>query len=186
MRADALVRRRLLIDAATELFRTTNPAEVTLEAVAKKAGVGIATLYRNFADREELMVECAASALRRAVTIAQQALADFDADPAAAWEGFVRGLVDLGVGPLIPALAPEHLTELPPTVSTVRDELASATSDLLGHAQQAGLADPMLSGAQFMAQLIVITRPPISGVLDLDPQVTDRLVTALLLPPRDR
>ena len=42
------------------------------------------------------------------------------------------------------------------------------------------------SGAQFMAQLIVITRPPISGVLDLDPQVTDRLVTALLLPPRDR
>lgn len=117
MRADALVRRRLLIDAATELFRTTNPAEVTLEAVAKKAGVGIATLYRNFADREEL---------------------------------------------------------------------ASATSDLLGHAQQAGLADPMLSGAQFMAQLIVITRPPISGVLDLDPQVTDRLVTALLLPPRDR
>jgi len=183
MRADALVRRRLLIDAATELFCTTHPAEVTLEAVAKKAGVGIATLYRNFADREELMVECAASALRRAVTVAQQALADFADDPAAAWEGFVRGLVDLGVGPLVPALAPEHLTELPPAVNAVRDELAGSISDLLSRAQEAGLADPSLTGPQFMAQLIVITRPPISGVLDLDPDVTDRLVTALLLPP---
>jgi len=183
MRADALVRRRLLIDAATELFCTTHPAEVTLEAVAKKAGVGIATLYRNFADREELMVECAASALRRAVTVAQQALADFADDPAAAWEGFVRGLVDLGVGPLVPALAPEHLTELPPAVNAVRDELAGSISNLLSRAQEAGLADPSLTGPQFMAQLIVITRPPISGVIDLDPDVTDRLVTALLLPP---
>lgn len=183
MRADALARRRLLIDAATELFRTTHPAEVTLEAVARKAGVGIATLYRNFADREELMVECAATALRRAVTIAADALEAFGNDPAAAWEGFVRGLVDLGVGPLVPALAPEHLTELPPAVNAVRDELASATAELLRRAQEAGLADPALTGAQFMAQLIVVTRPPISGVLDLDPDVTDRLVTALLLPP---
>lgn len=119
MRADALARRRQLIDAATDLFCTTHPGEVTLEAVAKKAGVGIATLYRNFADREELMVECASTALGRAVDIAHGALADFAADPAAAWEGFVRGLVDLGVGPLVPALAPAHLTELPPRPSTV-------------------------------------------------------------------
>lgn len=183
MRADALARRRQLIDAATDLFCTTHPGEVTLEAVAKKAGVGIATLYRNFADREELMVECASTALGRAVDIAHGALADFAADPAAGWEGFVRGLVDLGVGPLVPALAPAHLTELPPSVNRVRDHLASATAELLRRAQEAGLADPSLTGAQFMAQLIVITRPPITGVLDLDPDVTDRLVTALLIPP---
>ena len=67
-----------------------------------------------------------------------------------------------------------------------RDQLAAATADLLSRAQEAGLVDPSLSGGQFMAQLIVITRPPISGVLDLDPDVTDRLVTSLLLPPGAR
>ncbi len=53
-RADALRNRRRLVDAARHLF-TAADQPVALEAVARSAGVGIGTLYRHFATREELV-----------------------------------------------------------------------------------------------------------------------------------
>ena len=52
-RTDSLRNRERLIDAATEIFSAGGP-QASLEAVARKAGVGIATLYRHFPTREAL------------------------------------------------------------------------------------------------------------------------------------
>ena len=53
LRADAQRNRDRLIETALDAF-TTEGAEVTLESIAKRAGVGIGTLYRHFPTREAL------------------------------------------------------------------------------------------------------------------------------------
>jgi AcrR family transcriptional regulator len=53
-RADAQRNRQRLIDVAHRAF-TTGDGKVSLEAVAKEAGVGIGTLYRHFPTREALV-----------------------------------------------------------------------------------------------------------------------------------
>jgi AcrR family transcriptional regulator len=52
-RADSIRNRERLMKAAAEVFRKGG-AEASLEAVAKRAGVGIGTLYRHFPTREAL------------------------------------------------------------------------------------------------------------------------------------
>ncbi|MBT9385058.1 TetR/AcrR family transcriptional regulator [Pseudooceanicola sp. CBS1P-1] len=52
-RADAQKNREKLIDAAREVLGGGGP-EASLEAVARRAGVGIGTLYRHFPNREVL------------------------------------------------------------------------------------------------------------------------------------
>ncbi|PWU46549.1 TetR family transcriptional regulator [Micromonospora globispora] len=54
LRADALRNRQRLLDAAVRAFSHVGP-EVTLDAIAKEAGVGIGTLYRHFPSREALI-----------------------------------------------------------------------------------------------------------------------------------
>ena len=52
-RADAIRNRERVLEAAKAVF-SAGGAEASLEAVAKRAGVGIGTLYRHFPTREEL------------------------------------------------------------------------------------------------------------------------------------
>ena len=52
-RVDSIRNRERLIEAATEIFSAGGP-QASLEAVAKKAGVGIGTLYRHFPTRDAL------------------------------------------------------------------------------------------------------------------------------------
>jgi AcrR family transcriptional regulator len=54
LRADAQRNRDRLLDAAVRAFSQKGP-EVTLDAIAKDAGVGIGTLYRHFPTREALI-----------------------------------------------------------------------------------------------------------------------------------
>src|ERR671930_145288 len=52
-RADAVRNRERVLEAAKVVFSAGGP-EASLEAVAKRAGVGIGTLYRHFPTREAL------------------------------------------------------------------------------------------------------------------------------------
>src|SRR5260370_25041689 len=52
-RADAIRNRELVLEAAKAVFSAGGP-DASLEAVAKRAGVGIGTLYRHFPTREAL------------------------------------------------------------------------------------------------------------------------------------
>jgi AcrR family transcriptional regulator len=54
LRADAQRNRDRLLEAAVRAFSQNGP-DVTLEAIAKDAGVGIGTLYRHFPTREALI-----------------------------------------------------------------------------------------------------------------------------------
>jgi AcrR family transcriptional regulator len=64
LRADAQRNREQLLAAAVAAFSADGP-EITLEAIARRAGVGIGTLYRHFPGREALVDAAYRSELAR-------------------------------------------------------------------------------------------------------------------------
>ena len=90
MRADARRNRDALLAAAAELFAEAGAA-VPLEAVAKRAGVGIGTLYRHFPTREDLVVAAYQSEVEHLCEAADELLGERAPDEALeAWmERFV-------------------------------------------------------------------------------------------------
>jgi AcrR family transcriptional regulator len=102
LRADARRNRDRLLEAALRAFAGDTPDEVTLERVARDAGVGIGTLYRHFPTREALIEEVYRAELARLCQSAPRLLAAMPPDAALrAWmDGFIdynatkRGLAE--------------------------------------------------------------------------------------------
>ena len=101
LRADARRNRDRLLDAAVRAFSHEGP-EVTLDAIAKDAGVGIGTLYRHFPTREALIEAAYRNELTRLCEAASNLLRTMPPDQATrAWmDRFVdymttkRGMAD--------------------------------------------------------------------------------------------
>jgi len=74
LRADAQRNRDKLLDAAVRAFSSGGP-EVTLEAIARDAGVGIGTLYRHFPTREALVEAAYRNELARLCDVVPDLLA---------------------------------------------------------------------------------------------------------------
>src|ERR1700758_2550165 len=55
VRSDARRNREKLIEVATSAFAAADGGSVSLESIARDAGVGIGTLYRHFPSREALV-----------------------------------------------------------------------------------------------------------------------------------
>lgn len=90
LRADAARNRERILAAAEEVFLALG-ADASLEEVARRAEVGIGTLYRRFPTREDLL---AAANNERLLGMAQASRArDASLDPAAAMRAFVAELV---------------------------------------------------------------------------------------------
>lgn len=73
MRADAQRNRERLLDAAVELILEAG-GEPSRDAVAGRAGVGIATLYRHFPDQQSLLHSVALHVLDRSITAGERVL----------------------------------------------------------------------------------------------------------------
>lgn len=79
LRADAARNVDKIITAARECFREQGP-DVPLQTIAATAGVGPATLFRNFADKEQLVLAALSRQLRQHVDpVVEDALAGMDA-----------------------------------------------------------------------------------------------------------
>ncbi|WP_433342492.1 TetR/AcrR family transcriptional regulator [Streptomyces sp. CA-253872] len=76
-RADALRNREKLVAAARDAYAVASEGgpEASLEGIAKAAGVGIGTLYRNFPDREALVEAVYAAELDAIVAAAAELVA---------------------------------------------------------------------------------------------------------------
>ncbi|GAA2646383.1 TetR/AcrR family transcriptional regulator [Dactylosporangium fulvum] len=81
LRADARRNRERLLQVAMRAFSDTGP-EVTLDSIARTAGVGIGTLYRHFPTREALIEEVYRTELTRLCDAVPALLADLPADQA--------------------------------------------------------------------------------------------------------
>jgi AcrR family transcriptional regulator len=137
-----------VISAATELFAERGLG-TTLAVVARHAGVGVATVYRSFATKDELIYEVYADRIRAGEDLAREAAADPDA-----WAGFVRffeqsigilaadrGMRDLTIGGYTRSLGwargtkPDRLAEL---LGENHRTMGVHLTQLVSRAKQAG------------------------------------------------
>lgn len=88
MRADARRNRARILAAARELFASEEP-DVQIDDVARRAGVGVGTVYRHFPDKEALMGELVRERFRIFNERLDAALAD---DHAAALDALTDAL----------------------------------------------------------------------------------------------
>ena len=77
LRADARHNRQRIIDVARRLFAERG-LDVPMAAIARNAGVGMATLYRRFPTRQDLLAEVFAEQFAQCEAIIEAALADPD------------------------------------------------------------------------------------------------------------
>jgi len=137
MRADARRNYEKVIAAARDAFAVGGSA-TSLEEIARRAGVGIGTLYRHFPNRQALLeavyAEEVESLCRSAGDVA-------DLEPWDALVAWLRGFV--GYMATKQALAAELLDYMDrdsPLFSTCRTAMYTAGEPLLTRAQQAGVA----------------------------------------------
>jgi AcrR family transcriptional regulator len=90
-RADSLRNRERLIAAGKAAF-TEAGADVALEEIARRAGVGIGTLYRHFPDRGALMAAVYRREVEQLSASATRLLAE--RPPAAALEAWLHQVID--------------------------------------------------------------------------------------------
>ena len=135
LRRDAQRNRDAILVAAREVFPEQG-LEAPLEEIARRAGVGIATLYRRFPTRTELLDAVLAPAVQEHVDAAEQALAMDDP-----WEGFAFYLErscqleasDRGLNDIMSMRLPRATA-----VEAAKRRLYRLTRELVVHAQQAG------------------------------------------------
>jgi AcrR family transcriptional regulator len=82
LRSDARDNRGLILDAARAMFAAEG-LNVPMREIARRAGVGPATLYRRFPTKEALVTEALAGQMHACRAIVDEGLAD--SDP---WHGF--------------------------------------------------------------------------------------------------
>ncbi|MFI7615871.1 TetR/AcrR family transcriptional regulator [Nonomuraea terrae] len=147
-RADASRNATLLLTAARDLIAESG-SEVALDEVARRAGVGNATLYRHFPTRADLLVAVYADEV---AALCRQ-VADPPADPAQAlfsWlESFVAHVSTKRPLALAATEGPAgRRTEL---FDQWHKSIHSAATTLLARAQEAGAVHPELTGTDLLA-----------------------------------
>jgi AcrR family transcriptional regulator len=95
LRVDAERNRAAVLDAAQQVFAEQG-LEAPLEEIALRAGVGIATLYRRFPTRGQLVAAALVDKITQYAGLAKQALAV--PDPWAGFAGFVERICELQAG----------------------------------------------------------------------------------------
>lgn len=151
MRADAQRNRRLLLEAAQDAFAEEGVA-VSLDLIARRAGVGPGTLYRHFPTKEALFEAVVHERMRHLLARARESAAADDAG--AAFFGFVAHLVHQAAPKqdLVDALVGTGVDVRTALASTAA-ELREAAGRLLARAQHCGAVRPDLTAADLMALL---------------------------------
>ena len=152
MRADAQRNLDRVLGAACECF-AEGGVDVSVDEVARRAGVGHGTVFRRFPTKEALLDAVLARELDRMVSLGQAALAEEDA-----WDGFAgffraaaegysrnRALIE----------SKERCRELPQM-----QVVQAAAHELVGRAQKAGLLRPDLTAEEIFELVPVASRFP--------------------------
>ncbi|MDQ8706807.1 TetR/AcrR family transcriptional regulator [Streptomyces sp. LHD-70] len=165
-RADALRNRERIVGAAREMFVEFGP-EVPLDEVARRAGVGNATVYRNFADRSVLIREVVCSVMDRTSERAEEALAE-EADAFQALRRFVHAAADERIGALCPMLSGTFDKDHP-DLDGSRRRLERQVEEVMERARAAGQLRTDIAVGDLLVALSQLTRPlPGSDCTDFD------------------
>jgi AcrR family transcriptional regulator len=178
LRADAEENRGRILAAARDVFVELGPG-APLEEISRRAGTGIATLYRRFPDRAALMQAVVREGLEQAAVDARSA-ADEEPDPFEALRRYVHSALDSRVAAVIPAL----LDAMPPDdseLAATRTESARLLEQLVDAAQRAGKLRQDITAGDIGTFVVRLARP-LPGPLprDVDAVLAHRHADLLL------
>ncbi|MGY1498514.1 TetR/AcrR family transcriptional regulator [Streptomyces sp. QTS52] len=156
-RADALRNRERIVTAAREMFVEFG-AEVPIDEIARRAGVGNATVYRNFPDREALVREVVCSVMDRTSEAAELALAE-TGDAFAALERFVHVTADERIGALCPMMS-STFDQHHPDLEAARERVEQLTGEIMDRAKAAGRLRADVGVGDVMVVVSQLSRPP--------------------------
>jgi AcrR family transcriptional regulator len=165
-RADALRNRERIVAAAREMFVEFGP-DVPFDEIARRAGVGNATVYRNFHDREALVREVVCSVMDRTSEGAERALAE-TGNAFEALSHFVHAVADERIGALCPMFA-TAFDKHHPELEAARERLEQLIEEIMDRARAAGQLRPDVERGDLMIAVAQLSRPPAgTGCLSLD------------------
>jgi AcrR family transcriptional regulator len=176
MRADARRNYERLLAAAGAAFAERGADDVSLEEIARRAGVGIGTLYRHFPTRQALLE---AFYRDQVDALGARAAALLEADSAgAALADWVAALFVFGKAKrsLTTALL-EVLDQDSELLSSCRDVLRDATDELVVRAQRAGAVRADVRGSDVMRLAHALS---MAADMGQDPGQADRMLALVL------
>lgn len=156
LRADAAQNRERILAAAREVF-VEKGAGAPLDEIARRAGTGIATLYRRFPDREALMRAVVLDAIEQTAAAARQATSE-EQDPFAALVSYMHRTLDIGTGAVIPALL-EEISLDGAEMARVRSAGSQEMQRLVIAAQRAGMLRRDITAADIGTIIVRLSRP---------------------------
>jgi len=163
LRADAARNLRRILSAAAEAFAEQG-GDVAMEEIARRAGVGVGTLYRRFPDREALVVAVVRDSFE---TLVETMRAAQQQEPRA-WEALVRSMshsqeLRLSTPPTGPLAASSRVALIAdPGIRALRGAFIEVLEQLVERAQAEGdLRDDVGAGdvAQLFALVVKADRP---------------------------
>jgi len=167
-RKDAARNYDALLAAAREAF-AEHGAEASLEDVARRAGVGIATLYRNFPTRRALFESVYADEVN---ALCQVALSVADQEP---WEALNSWLNRFAGYMVTKQAVREALDNDSEIFGTCRESMFSAGGPLFERAQKAGVARTDMDFGDLLRLVAGVT-----GTTFVDDAQRDRVLAVAL------
>jgi AcrR family transcriptional regulator len=168
LRADARRNHQQVLVAARDLF-IERGLDAPLDEVARRAGVGIGTLYRRFGDRDGLVRAVLLDALEQSRVVAEAALADEDEhDGLEMLASYLRQMLDARVSAMIP-LALDRLDS--PELQRSREASARVVEGLVDAAHADGSLAREVTFGDLGTLLVRLSRPlpgPITRELDTE------------------
>ncbi len=156
LRADARDNRRRLLEAARDVFIEHGP-DAPLDEIARRAGTGIATLYRRFPDRRALMRAVVLDAIERSTEEARRAAAE-ESDPFSALVRYMHRAIDTGTAAVIPALLGQ-LSFDDEEITRARDTGPRVVQALVDAAHQAGVLRTDVTSGDIGMLIVRLSRP---------------------------
>lgn len=171
MRADAERNRQAIIAAARDIFSESG-ADAPLDEIARRAGVGIATLYRRFPHRDDLIRAVVIDTFRRMTEVADAALAE-GTDAFDALRRFTHAALDVKIGATLPALVGHVVFD--DAIDDARLNVANRLQPMLKRAQEAGLVRPDVEFGDITLMVMRLSRPlPAVTKLLIDTDIAHR------------
>ncbi|QOV37754.1 TetR/AcrR family transcriptional regulator [Streptomyces ferrugineus] len=168
-RADALRNRERIVSAAQEMFVEFGP-DAPLDEIARRAGVGNATVYRNFPDRDALVREVVCSVMDRTTAAAELALAE-TGDAFGALERFVHTAADERISALCPMIQ-STFDKNHPDLEASRERTEQLIGAIMDRAKAAGQLRSDVDVGDLMLAVAQLSRPPAGTGC----QIADRFV----------
>ncbi|MFB9927200.1 TetR/AcrR family transcriptional regulator [Amycolatopsis halotolerans] len=135
LRTDAAHNRARILDVAKRTFETEG-LDVSMSELARRAGLGVATVYRHFPTKDDLVAEAFAEPMAECAGMLDEALAD--PDP---WRGFCRVIEEVcAMQARNHGFSAAIVTSLPDQArfAEFRDRALRGFVELIRRAQEAG------------------------------------------------